>query len=109
MGSDPSITGPWHNVGDSGEPSFQNGWGNSGGSLAPMRFRLVVGPPDAVIYTRSIEIQGSVTGGSSGAAIFTLPAEYAPDADLHLTACDDSGAFLVLTVQANGNVIAGFV
>lgn len=111
IGGDPSRTEVWHYVGETGEPAFQNGWANVGGALAPMRFRLVVGPhaTSGDIDTRnaSLEIQGSVTGGDSGTVVFTLPAGYWPSHELHLPASDDLGGFVVLKVEANGDVSRG--
>lgn len=104
-GSDP-IPADWHYVGDTGEPAFQNSWANSGGTYAPMRFRYLP-TQDSATGAPGIEIQGSVTGGTSGTAIFTLPVTL--DYDLHLATSDDTGSFIVLTVQQSGDVIAGFV
>ena len=89
----------WHYVGDPGEPTFQNGWDNVGGGLTHMRFRRLV--------AGGVEIQGSVTGGTSGSVVFTLPAHYRHDTELRLAASDDAGGFIVFRVLANGNVIAG--
>lgn len=102
------IPAEWHNVGDSGEPAFQNGITNQGGGLVPMRFRLLPGDPlDGGDTHGCLEIQGSVTGGSTGDVIFTLPIGYRPSHELRLAASDDSGNFLVLRVLANGEVIWG--
>jgi hypothetical protein len=107
-GHDPSYTERWHTIGDTGEPAFQNTFANAGGGLAPMRFRLVVGPNDQTGELRkSLEIQGSVGGGSVGAVVFTLPAMYAPDFEVRLAASDDLGGFVVFRVLADGDVIFG--
>ena len=89
----------WHYVGDTGEPTFQNSWDNAGGGLTPMRFRRLVGG--------GVEIQGSVTGGTPGTLVFTLPLYYRPDFELRLAASDDAGGFLVFRVLADGSVYAG--
>lgn len=105
------IPAEWHNVGDPGEPAFQNGITNQGGGLVPMRFRLLPGyDPDSASTTGTygcLEIQGSVTGGVNGDVIFTLPAGYRPSHELRLAASDDAGNFLVLRVLASGDVIWG--
>jgi hypothetical protein len=89
----------WHYVGEVDEPSFQNSWTNAGGTLAPLRFRRLV--------AGGVEIQGSVTGGTPGTLVFTLPTYYRPDHELRLAASDDAGDFLVFRVLADGSVIAG--
>lgn len=92
--------GLWHNVDDPDEPAFQNSWANAGGGLAPLRFRRTL--------DGSVEIQGSVTGGAPGTVIFTLPEEFRPDFELHQPGSDDTGAFMVIVVKANGDVQGGF-
>lgn len=110
-GPDPVETEEWHYVGDSGEPAFQNSWANAGDPYAPLRFRLVTGRGASTgdIDTRraSLEIQGSVTGGDSGTVVFTLPDGFRPSHELHLPASDDLGGFVVLKVEANGDVSRG--
>lgn len=53
---------PWHFIGDPGEPAFQNGWSNSGGSL------------DRAAYRKQSDgwtvLKGTVTGGADGTKIF---------------------------------------
>ena len=77
-----------------------------------MRFRLVVGPVSDSggsldDHQSGLEIQGSVTGGDSGTVVFTLPDGYRPSHELHLPASDDLGGFVVLKVEANGDVSRG--
>lgn len=100
-----------HYVGDPGEPAFQNGWSNSGGDLEDMRFYLAPGydPDEATtygIYGR-LWIEGSVTGGANGTAVFTLPDGFRPRKEKRIAASDDQGNFVVLRVLANGQVIRG--
>jgi hypothetical protein len=80
-------------------PSFQNGWANIGGGLAPMRFRSLPGG--------ALEIQGSVGGGGDGTVIFTLPTAYRPSHNLRLPASADDGSFVVFQVLSTGDVIYG--
>lgn len=122
-GSDPK---QWIYVGSGAPaPGFQNGFHNVGGSQVPMRYRFLrtLDPDlDPSIYTpNAIELQGAVTGGTLGQTIFTLlfpgyrpdgSAAWTPvtrDADIHVTACDEAGAFAVVTVLTNGDVVYGFV
>lgn len=103
----PTWVADWVYVGaGGGAPAFQNGWANSGGSYVPMRYR-VLPYKDEASDQPGLEIQGSVTGGTPGTAIFTLP--FTVDYDLHLAASDDAGAFVVFTVQQSGDVVDGFV
>lgn len=103
--SDPIIT-DWHYVGGSGEASFQNGWGNFGGSSVPMRWRFLPSQ-DPLTAQAAVELQGAVTGGSDATVVFTLPITL--DYDLHLAASDSSGSYVVFTVQQSGDVVFGFV
>lgn len=76
FGSDPIPPGQWIYVGGSADPgwtehspAFQNGWGNAGGGLQRLRFRLT--------NEDQLEIQGAVTGGTAS-VVATLP-----DLDAH--------------------------
>lgn len=60
----------WHEVGESGEPVFQNSWGNYGGIYATLAFRL-----DASGY---VHLKGRATGGADDTIVFTLPVNYRP-------------------------------
>lgn len=61
----------WHEVGASGEPVFQNSWGNAGGLYDTLAFRI-----DSSGYTH---LKGRATGGAANTIIFTLPVNYRPD------------------------------
>ena len=62
----------WHYVGDTGEPAFQNSWGNSG-ATQQLGFRIR--------ETGIVDIQGDISGGTALAVIFTLPVGYRPSAN----------------------------
>lgn len=100
-----------HYVGDPGEPAFQNGWANSGGTLENMRFYLLPGydPDEAETYgiRGRLWIEGSCTGGANGTVVFTLPDGYRPRKEKRIAASDDDGNFVVLRVLASGDVIRG--
>jgi hypothetical protein len=98
------IPADWHYVGAAGEPAFQNGWSNSGGSKAPLRFRYMPGV-DSNSLQPAVKIEGSITGGTS--TIFTLPITL--DYDTYHIVADDSGAPVTITVQQSGDVVDGFV
>jgi microcystin-dependent protein len=87
---------PWHTVGQPGEPAFENGWGNYGGSFAPASFRKW---PDG-----TVSIRGLVSGGAVNSAVFTLPSGYRPPGDLIFCADMNSNAHTRVNVNATGFV-----
>jgi hypothetical protein len=102
-------------------PDFMNGFYNVGPPRVLLRYRFLR-PYDPSSGQNAVQIQGSVTGGSPGLPIFRLAyPQWFPDGtadwqtflldyDVHLTACDDSGNLVVITVQGStGYVIHGFV
>jgi hypothetical protein len=68
----PFVTGDsvWHNVGDPGEPAFQNSWVNFAFDWQGARFRK--------LPTNVVEVQGLVRSGTINVPIFTLPVGYRP-------------------------------
>lgn len=112
----PTNTGPWHNIGDAGEPAFVNG-SNAAPTIdipnpVPLRFRLSVGPPnliddgDVLIYTKhQIEIQGDVTGLLSGDVVFVLPIEYRHDFDVPYHTHDDNKNYVPCRLFASGEFV----
>jgi hypothetical protein len=95
---------PWRNVGDPGEPAFENGWGNATATTlipnpVPMRFRVALGG--------GIDIEGDVMGGADGTVVFTLPAGYRPDKDKPLHAHDDDKNYVAGRVFSDGTVVLG--
>ena len=93
-----SKRGSWHNVGDVGEPAFQNSWVNRGGTTRPARFRL-----DGDV----VRLEGAVSTGTNGTTIFTLPAGYRPTAEVVIPIrLNDGGVEFVayLFVQSSGAV-----
>lgn len=62
----------WHNIGDTGEPSFQNSWANESGYTCGF-------------YRNSdgiVNLRGLCGGGAEGTDIFTLPSGYRPEGGL---------------------------
>jgi hypothetical protein len=86
----------WHIVGQPGEPVFENGWGNYGGSFAPASFRKW---PDG-----TVSIRGLVSAGAVNSAVFTLPPGYRPPGDLIFCADMNSNAHTRVNVNATGFV-----
>lgn len=62
------LSDPWHLVGATGEPAFENSWANRGGSEETAAFRFT-GPG-------VVAIRGSVAAGAQLTNIFTLPTKY---------------------------------
>jgi S-layer homology domain len=68
----------FHIVDTAGEPQFQNGWHNFGGSFSKGGFFK-----DALGI---VHLKGNLTGGGSGTTAFTLPEGYRPTEDLVMPA-----------------------
>lgn len=88
----------WHEVGDPGEPAFQNNWTNySPGGVETAGFyrdRLGV-----------VHLKGYVNSGTA-ALIFTLPPGYRPSADKFFPSVDaNSGTTSWLEVYSDGDVV----
>lgn len=91
-------TDDWHEVGASGEPTFQNSWVNNGGSWATAAFRRY---GDGMV-----EIKGLVKSGTIGTvSVFTLPTGFRPALGLHFAAISNN-AIGTLQVLADGSVMA---
>lgn len=92
----------WNNVGDSGQPAFQNGWVNYGGGWDVLSFRKI---------SNIVHIKGVVKSGTVGQIIFTLPEGYRPDQNRIKSAVSatgecrvdvySSGAFVINTGGSN--------
>jgi hypothetical protein len=85
-------------------PSFQNGWTNLGSGNRTARYRLGRGD--------MVRLEGTITGGTLNAAIFTLPASYRPT-QTHRFGLADGGVLQiaatgVVTLFAGSNSIASF-
>jgi hypothetical protein len=93
------ISGPdsWHNVGDSGEPAFENGWVNYGSQYNGARFMK-----DAIGF---VHLGGLVKDGTVDAPIFTLPSGYRPGArQIHVTVNDSDEEGHRIDVDTDGTV-----
>lgn len=94
-------TDPWHQVGETDEPAFTNGWDNFGSGETAMAFR----DRGAGI----IDIQGFVSGGTPAASIFTLPADYRPATPTGILGLGTSDSFVTthavaLAIDDDGTV-----
>ena len=102
---DPSVVGTpqgsfvsedWHPVGGAGEPAFQNSWVDGAETVA---FRLR--------ESGIVDIKGSVTGGTPGSTIFTLPEGYRPVLASSYVVFGQIGGVPsvgLLTIETSGNV-----
>jgi len=87
----------WHNFGDSGEPAFQNGWGDYGNGYSPPGFIRIA--------SNVVMLRGLVAGGTPGAGtgvVATLPEQFRPS-NHHLTAtcCNGSPNFGTIYVSSS--------
>jgi hypothetical protein len=87
----------WHNVGDAGEPAFENGWVNYGAGYNPARFGK-----DAA---GRVWVQGLIKNGNSGQVAFTLPEQYRPSQYVYVESASNPNVFARLVVLSNGSVI----
>lgn len=91
---------PWHIVGATGEPAFQNGWANYDVStFSPTAFFK---DPSGIVHLRGLVKAGTV---GDNVAIFTLPAGYRPIKEMHF-ATASNGAFAYSHVIPSGVVDA---
>ncbi len=67
-----AVSEPFHIVGESGEPAFENGWANVGFSLAEASFYK---DPLGVVHLRGAV---EVNAAGNSATVFTLPPGYRP-------------------------------
>lgn len=88
----------WHEVGAPGEPAFQGGWSNIGGTSRTAAFKL--------LSPALFAMKGSVLGGTSGTAVFTVP-NWTYGYTVLAFALLDGGAQLPCSgvIDASGNVI----
>jgi hypothetical protein len=88
----------WHVIGAAGEPAFQNGWTNYGGSWPAASFRKLA--------SGLVLLRGLVVGtGGAGATIFTLPAGHRPGGGLgQRYACVQNNALGVCNAYYDGRV-----
>jgi len=96
----------WHMVGTSGEPAFQNGWGNAGIGINPTNLGFAIDTGGVV------HIEGQVKGGTVGAVpVFTLPAKYRPSTTIYFPIVTTNAANVItpgyVGVLTNGDVMVG--
>jgi hypothetical protein len=90
----------WHEVGAGGEPAFQNGWTNWGGTLSTAAFYKD--------FFGRVHLKGVVTNPGGSAIIFTLPVGYRPAKEENFAQWGHDGTTERATgirVVGDGNVI----
>ena len=93
--------GPWHNVGDAGEPAFGLTVTQSAG-MVQTRFRRLLGGGS--------EIQIAVDGGADGDEVFTLPSNYFVhgEGNIPLSGHDSAGTYRPFYLDTDtGQIILG--
>lgn len=95
------VNDKWHNIGAAGEPAFQNGWVNVGGTYVVARFCKLGG----ITF-----IEMSVKSGSLVTTIFTLPIGYRPLHDLRIPAYifDGGAAYPGLLLVTPAGLVQAF-
>lgn len=92
------ISEPWHVIGATGEPTFQNLWANDSGATT----RFCKDPHGWV------HLAGRIRSGTMGSTAFVLPAGYRPGQLIILATVSHNGTndlISELRVDTNGNVI----
>jgi hypothetical protein len=91
----------WHNIGDSGEPAFTNGWGNHTGATGST---FASYQKDAF---GKVSVRGIIANGTANTVVFTLPAGYRPKGTQRFIALGYSGSayvFCYVYVDATGAI-----
>jgi hypothetical protein len=94
----------WHEIGAAGEPTFQNGWTNFGG------FSTMAFAKDSAGF---VHLKGTISAGTFGTTVFTLPAGYRPAQNLALPVAIERNALILTTgvvqiYQSGAETNAGF-
>jgi hypothetical protein len=93
----PITMDPWHAIGASGEPAFQNSWANAAGS-APVAFRK---DSAGVVH-----LHGGTANGTNNTTILTLPVGYRPPSTRFFVVLGDAGAAgNYVSIDPNGVIL----
>ena len=88
---------PWHEVGATDEPAFENSWVNFGAPANNAAFFK-----DGLGF---VHLRGVIKSGTVSTTAFTLPVGYRPPASQYF-ASDNGGAHARVIVAADGTVVA---
>ena len=86
-------------VGQSGQPAFQNGWGNWQHGQATVAFYK---DPFGIVH-----LEGMLTGGAVNTTAFTLPSGYIPSAVRTFVTYSDGWTVALISINPNGTVVPG--
>lgn len=98
----------WHNIGDPGEPAFQNLWFNNGGTFNPAGFFK---DTSGFVRFRGMVQPGAAQPLPYDNVIFTLPTGYRPPATEYQSTLEEYGgtsrylSAIGFLVGTNGNVV----
>lgn len=87
----------WHYIGTTGEPAFENDWGEL--AFAPL-------PAFRIREAGVVDLHGGFTGGDGGTVVFTLPEGYRPSAGTIVlgVGLSDPATPAFLSIATNGEV-----
>src|SRR5262249_15537947 len=88
---------PYHEVGSPGEPPFQNGWTNGGGSTGSSV--AFFKDPFGIVHLKGHIFNNSINGNTA----FTLPDGYRPNQDLLMAGA--TAPYGTLEVTPEGQVV----
>jgi hypothetical protein len=86
-----------HFVGTTGEPTFENGWTN---------YTATPGWSKAGFWKDAfgvVHLEGTITGGTTGATAFTLPAGYRPGTNLFVPIANGTFGYILSTGEIQPN------
>jgi hypothetical protein len=92
-----TVPEPFHIVGNTGEPAFQNGWTNFGVGVSTGGFYI---DPASVVH-----LKGILNGGTSGTTAFTLPVGYRPSAILVAPGAAGGFGEVQIRIDPDGDVV----
>lgn len=103
--STPDEIETWHNIGEGGQPSFENGWQNLNTSVSPCGYRK---DASGFVHLRGV-VEGIPASGTGGySTIFTLPASWRPastEARVCRFAENQVGELDSIYIRSNGQVV----
>lgn len=95
-----------HIVGATGEPAFQNSWGNVGGSVAQVSFRKDFSKKIIYLEGEIIKSGPSLLAGVPS-VFWTFPTDFITAKDRYFSVNSDVGDYpVIITIRTDGNISA---